>query len=475
MAGRLAKGLKVLAWFAIVPAVVGGVYGWIIFSQERRLQARIAEAKASGLLLTAEDMQKAFPKPEGENAAPVYLAFNENFRKYIFTDTSVETELLSVATRKELTVREWTAIETYLAECEGLLAPMEAASHMPVCYFEMDWSKGIDMPYDGFSSVFRVQNHLLARFAVRLRKNDVDGAISDLGTMSRMAAQTRSLPTQSGQSTWSRATHQVFSAIKFGLWTRPEDEKLRQTFREIIERMPEEQDLRLVVLPEAYLQYWIAENVVGTPRLERVFRDFGWSSDENSADRLRSLQSPLSQRPCKDAVLELWTPVIKDYDQADELDRRAREIQQRAKVFDAFFSMNPPGLMFNRSSLTTLQANKRCLIVALDAFEECGRTGAFPRMPRQNFQDPFDGQPLRYVSDGKSIKVWSIGRNKVDDGGVNDPMYSQRDEVFDYPHTFGLGSELEKLKQNRKKEEEKAKNRARRDAIRAAAASKSKK
>jgi hypothetical protein len=59
--------------------------------------------------------------------------------------------------------------------------------------------------------------------------------------------------------------------------------------------------------------------------------------------------------------------------------------------------------------------------------------GAFPESLaealKKSLVDPFDGKALRYsrAKGGRTAKIWSIGRNAVDDGGVG-PSANRREE-----------------------------------------------
>ncbi|MBL8830677.1 MAG: hypothetical protein JNM18_27130 [Planctomycetaceae bacterium] len=48
-----------------------------------------------------------------------------------------------------------------------------------------------------------------------------------------------------------------------------------------------------------------------------------------------------------------------------------------------------------------------------------------PKFAKETPRDPFDGQPLRMITDDKGVTIYSIGVNRQDDGGAK---YSERDE-----------------------------------------------
>jgi hypothetical protein len=47
--------------------------------------------------------------------------------------------------------------------------------------------------------------------------------------------------------------------------------------------------------------------------------------------------------------------------------------------------------------------------------------------------DPFDGRPLRFISDERGCTVYSIGVDGIDDGGVEDSDRRESDIAFTLP------------------------------------------
>ena len=59
--------------------------------------------------------------------------------------------------------------------------------------------------------------------------------------------------------------------------------------------------------------------------------------------------------------------------------------------------------------------------------------GAWPTEPPLALVDPFAGKPIRYEVKGDSLRIWSVGRNLKDDGGVSARMPIEGDIVWELP------------------------------------------
>jgi len=88
------------------------------------------------------------------------------------------------------------------------------------------------------------------------------------------------------------------------------------------------------------------------------------------------------------------------------------------------------------------QANRKCVKALLAVLEF---RASHRRLPKTLAEagvseiDPFDGQPLRYVVSGNTCKVYSVGQDKVDDGGLRRSGATEKnsDVVVQYPSLEG--------------------------------------
>jgi len=81
---------------------------------------------------------------------------------------------------------------------------------------------------------------------------------------------------------------------------------------------------------------------------------------------------------------------------------------------------------------TRAEARQNCMIATIAAYRYRLQHGELPTSladlkdfipgddatKNQRLTDPYDGQPLRFKSDSGNIVIYSIGINRLDDGGV---------------------------------------------------------
>ena len=84
-----------------------------------------------------------------------------------------------------------------------------------------------------------------------------------------------------------------------------------------------------------------------------------------------------------------------------------------------------------RTSFATHIARVRCTLAGLAALQHRQATGAWPASLAACMtavpEDPFDGKPLRYRVTPQGFLVYSVGKDRQDDGGD-----ASRDEPWNY-------------------------------------------
>jgi hypothetical protein len=121
-------------------------------------------------------------------------------------------------------------------------------------------------------------------------------------------------------------------------------------------------------------------------------------------------------------------------------------------AFDAFTTSisrakTPAGIVFSMfgarfhglaESLDRARSRKAHLLAAVRVLEHRAKTGAWPTTLSEagaEFEDPYDGLPLRFRLDGAGFRVWSVGEDGRDDGGLTreEANGATFDEVLAYP------------------------------------------
>ena len=81
-------------------------------------------------------------------------------------------------------------------------------------------------------------------------------------------------------------------------------------------------------------------------------------------------------------------------------------------------------------------SSRFCLDIArtaVAAVQHRAEHGRWPEEPPLALVDPFTGTPMRYEVEGDTLRIWSVGRNLKDDGGVSARRPIEGDIVFELP------------------------------------------
>ena len=446
MAGKLTKGRRALYWITGAVVVIVVLYSVLSRSIERRVAAKMAHAEAAGFPFKGSDLTEAFEKPASENAAPYYDHIKAKANSLTYTDAQLGRELAEAGVVAAFTHEEWDALAIYLAEYEPVLADIEKGSKLPYCYFPKDWDLGYMVLFPEYADLKTVTKHLASRMRLRIHEGDIDGAIEDLDTLSAFAGHVRQQPILIGLLVSIACDSIISKAIEVELPAAARDPRLLAAFRRYAEGKPESWNLSGVIASEAFFSYWGIENIAGTGKFSEIY-SYGYVGAGSPRKSISSyvtdaaMASPYSLRKIKSAVLDVWTPTIAEYRPGDDekgtieaLERRFSEATQDSLFAEVYLDIMSPVYAGFWQSLYRARAQRRMLLAALDLIEHRSETGAWPESLDSAYIDPFDGKPLRYRIDGDGFRIWSVGWDGNDDGGVTRKEDNDNwDDVLVYP------------------------------------------
>ena len=209
--------------------------------------------------------------------------------------------------------------------------------------------------------------------------------------------------------------------------------------------MPESWDFTRPLQMGAFEEYWYIENVVAKGRIERLIEvSFPYAQREKNERQIAAeegLQSSSSVRKLKMAVLDIWAPLLRDYDPSgdelavfEEAGKRLDEAMNRSLEADLYFTINSQSFYSLARSIRRARAHRRTLLAALDVLDYRAENGSWPSALPQSYTDPFTDEPLKYRVTYDGFRVWSVGKDGVDHRGTaKDENSSDYDEVVVFP------------------------------------------
>ncbi len=156
--------------------------------------------------------------------------------------------------------------------------------------------------------------------------------------------------------------------------------------------------------PESSIEYVVRQTVAPTTILFTASR----KQLTDKADELFSRVDKLLKSPADEETLK-------------SIDKEINDLPDSYQVLKLLF---PPVWQANKATIRT-QVNAESVSVALAVIRYQREHGQLPesldalvgKYLDQVPLDPFDNQPLRYLPQGDEFKIYSVGVNRVDDGG----------------------------------------------------------
>ncbi len=420
--------LTVLILAGIIAAML------VTSTQSGALAEKVAAAKKVGFPFEGKDLVPKFNFPESQNAAPHYLDAKSIERAIGFTKNTAGHNAVGKFPN-EMASADRAIIVQYVREYGPVIDEYQKGAAKPYCYFEKDWSKGANVLFPEFADIKTMSRTVLARAYLRANSGDIKGAAADLDSVTRTARHLASQPTLIALLVSVSLEAMEAKTIENLLVAASKDKRLTDALRTQAKGQTDKWDLTNGLRAEAFLLWWC------TDHLHDLSAMAGSSPNDEPLLMRLTKNSQTVARAVKSSVLDVYTPALRDYKPfGDEravlqgVDMRAQRAKAESilaqpylEVLMAVWSQLP--VTFDRA-----RAKKVSLLAALDVIEHRRTHGAWPKSLAEvgAYTDPFDKQPLRYRIDGTGFRVWSVGQNKVDDGGkTRDETKSEdHDEVI---------------------------------------------
>lgn len=438
MGSKKGKGQRFLVGAGVVALLAAAIVFGLVTSQQNNLSQKVAIARKAGFPFESKSLDVKPPFPGAKNAAPYYEKAISQQRALA---SRIAGEKAFDGLYSGLDASAQKDLDAYVKEMGPALDYMWQGSQADYCYFPKDWSKGAAVLFPEYAYLKAVAKAQSARAYLAATSGDREQAIEDYETLRTLARHLSEQPILIAMlvsiaidAIRARSIEALFPLVL-------KDGSLSDWMRECVTAMPEAFDLTGPLKTEAYFLWWLTEQGHNLPTA------LGYKPDDAESIELTLMsRSQFVIRSVKMSVLDIYTPAIRDYrptqdDQAvlETLDRRSMAVRAKSgvagKVLDLFM-MTFQGLA---DGLDRARFRRRSLLAALDVLDHRRKTGAWPSTLPVEFIDPYDGKPLRYRVDGDGFRIWSVGANLADDGGLTDreSKSGQGDEVLIYPRPAG--------------------------------------
>ena len=401
-----------------------------------QLELNKAEAKRLEMPLELGDLDLPVVPPE-KNAAVVY----REIEKLLSGKFKEQQAIVNAGTRFYASAQERAFAEGALSELRPVLELTKELESRPLCNFERDWSKPLSLRLPEPSSMRSFAIDLCLQADLQDKKGDWRGALRTLELASRVAVDCGSDPILLGMY------------VRIGAHLAVDREYERLLIRH-------DRDRQFIDAAEAAIRSNSAPpDILNYLRGEVVFQRLGLLSSTSSQDltggrgkpdefekglfRMKFVKDVLDQKyiqawrvgwalfPRDTSDWDGYRKALKTMAETVDKDRSVENRVNRI-IFAAYW--------FGMDSFGTMQARDRMLLTSIAILRDRLRTGrpsaSLPASLGTTALDPFDGKPLRYRVQGNGFIIYSIARDRTDDGGhrrtPRDARGIHYDEVIEF-------------------------------------------
>jgi hypothetical protein len=386
------------------------------------LPQEIILARKAGMPLEPNDLRPKVPIPRDENAAVLYKIHFPPVER-IFNETKGLSNACRNLIKGQPAMNETQAVAKALTDAREPLAEIVAASKRPECDFEYRYEQGFSILFPEFSTSRNVAMLLCAEAHEMADQGHVSEAYDLIASTVKLGRDIGKTPTV------------IAMLIELAIESIAMDE-----FNDLIQRSSRS-DVLLAKARHTLAGFgplgnlrtaFGGEVVMGLVSLKEIksVGDLRSMTDMEPSDHHDSGPSlpEIVRLGFQSRFLHSWRQVFEalPVDPADwqgastALKKVDHGIQRDSSLSNTLNRIFFPVFDQAADAIGHQQANRNLAITSIQLFQDHLRIGKFPStLPSYGptSLDPFDGKSLRYTSSGSGFTIYSIDRDRVDNGG----------------------------------------------------------
>ncbi|WFB37037.1 hypothetical protein P3T73_04595 [Kiritimatiellota bacterium B12222] len=412
---------------------------WSLFILPRnKIEALDAELQAQGVAIRIAELAPE-PVPEDENAAPLYLEAYRLLQSIKFEGEDIFYYIQGYdveGAREEKLEGLLTLLDDPIyAEAMSLI---DEASTRPRCQFEINYQvSASDLLLPHVTPLIGMARVIHTQVEVELDRNEFSGLSDALSRLHGIALLLEDEPFLLSQLVRVANQSLYVESLKPALAKSEASAELLEELQWQLSQFSDELSTDWIQGERIYmLDFARSGNYLEMQRmsLSDVWDEFGSLSDV--MNYIGVLLFPVwDELYLYESILELQPLYEMPYAQIDWmlLDQRFNEIPD-------FYMMSQDSLDFRRAldSLTNAKAHLKLSKVAVALYQLRLQTGAFPDELSEHTQldliDPFVARPFQYEKTEEGFRLYSLGNNQTDDGGVTERKSQKDDLLWSYPY-----------------------------------------
>jgi hypothetical protein len=425
MSDKTNKGFRTLNWIGVVLLLLTFVFILASLSSSRKLRESQTQLRDSGRPLTLEEI---FPEriPDEENAAIELATAVGQLKKEEIGESDLFSELRDAA--KELL--EDSADADALDRFRRLYASGAVAEALTLVeegilkdgyHNELDLSQGIMLKLPHIEELMGLSRILAATAQLQAADGDQAGAWDTALTSLRLANALKDEPLLISQLVRTASINRAIDSIRSLDYSAAPRSHLAE-IDALLTRMEDPAPFVTALDTERLL---IGEQFFGPDGAKRAQltdtsqRGLG----HNIVMGAYQFLPPLRQRDRAEhsnALREMADMMSQPFAPGDL--QLAKKIHADIPLYSVISKMTVPALGTLKSRMTTTFAEASITRAGLAVMDYQDQHGAYPpdlaSLGRDDLMDPFNGEPLRYRSDGTGFTIYSVGEDQTDDSAA---------------------------------------------------------
>jgi hypothetical protein len=437
--------VAVVAPFALLLAAAACIYLWWKLAEAKaahEVGLEVARIQANGEPVTTYDLYRYHRVPAGAtDTTALWVTALKQVNGVQVNPTFLSLPIVGNHRDKVSALdpnspdNQLALTEKYLALCQpGLQAAEDATKAHGECRFPAAYEMGINMPGTVFQHCRGLARVLLLQTRVRLARGDSDGAIESTATMLGLVRAMENELTFADQLVHIAITGIALDDVRFLVQNgKLTEEQLVRLQREV-ESIDIQNSFTTSLLGERGMGFHSFHHysaAPGTPTKADPMSGGKLPRSKGCQIYLEVLQRVIdaSRKPMPQALddsQQLSQQVAMEMQSANPLDRVNFVLTQQMLPSVAAAFQARARIEADRNLTLATIAAKRYQLAQGTLPQKLDDLGEFlPAVPL----DTFDGQPLRMKQDGDELIFYSIGRNRVDDGGSDKNGHFEPDMV----------------------------------------------
>lgn len=381
------------------------------------LDVTVARAKEVGIPWERKDLRRNPPVPPEQNMAPLLRVAIEK------VDPRLEQRVdEAFANRRDAALRRRA-----LSEGREALALFEPALERPRLDFDRDWDLGPELPLKESRPIMKLSQLLMLKGLEACAVRDVAAVrtvAAQLGRLSKAVAEEPTLVSLLLAVGIEMTRQQLIEAAINAFAREPE---IFAEMRQWLQPPLPSDAFANALRGEVYMGIAAARNLNRYGGIDGLARLLNSEAEGPNRTGMPLVRSGVPADPEEQALLarhlELWTLIFRDLrsgesalNAASKADEGLKRAEENSHPSFRLTTLVTPYLTNSANALLTLEARRRSLIgltyvLAADPSTE-------PAIP-PDLRDPFDGKRLRLKVESGTVRVYSVGADRVDNGGMS--------------------------------------------------------